>query len=114
MAVLGTSTTAGDAFNFYGIFRLKRQANVRSRAPGFPFAGSFIRIVKSVRLAAPTGGKAKKKREELPSHTAAPGLRARRAIRPLISNTRFSIEKLAEKLADKRAMRPTAASQKRA
>lgn len=103
MAVRGTSTTAGDAlFNFYGIFRLKRRASVRSRAPGFPFAGSFIRIVKSLRLATPTGGKAKGEEMREKEERARC---ARRAIRPLISNTRSSIEKLAEKLAGERRPR---------
>jgi len=45
----------GDAFNFYGIFGLKRQTCARyvhQPCAGFSLCGTFIRTVKSLRLAA--------------------------------------------------------------
>lgn len=48
-------TTANHAFNFYGIFGLKRQARARAhyvhRRAEFSFCGIFIRTVKSLWLA---------------------------------------------------------------
>jgi len=107
----------GDAFNFYGIFGLKRQTCARyvhQPCAGFSLCGTFIRTVKSLRLAADRRKwqkkekrKGKKKREERkrnPKKKTVSGRVVREPLhRPdLQSGTCSPIEKLAKKLADKR------------